>query len=54
VAVSVMIVPLAVPAFTLYTTVKVPLEPAATLGFEQFTGGAARQVQPGGATMTGT
>jgi hypothetical protein len=53
VTVSLMIVPLAVPAFTLYTTVKVPLEPAGTLGLVHW-GGNAAHVQPAGAMMVGT
>jgi len=50
-AVSVMIVPLGVTALTVYSTVKVPVEPAATLGLEQGVAGNPAQVQPaGGAT----
>lgn len=48
VAVSLMIVPLAVPAVTLYTTENVPFAPAATLVLVQLTGGDV-QVQPVGA-----
>jgi hypothetical protein len=48
VTVSLITVPLAVPAATVYTTVNVPVEPAATLGFAQLTGGDV-QVQPAGA-----
>jgi hypothetical protein len=43
-------VPLAVPAFTLYTTVKVPLEFAATLGLVQ-TVGKRTQLQPAGGVI---
>jgi hypothetical protein len=51
VTVSVMTVPLGVSALTVYTTVKVPVEPAATPGFEQGVAGNPVQVQPaGGAT----
>ena len=46
VAVSLMTVPLAVLAFTVYTTVKVPDEPGATLEFVQLTGGSGLHVQP--------
>src|SRR5271169_1499880 len=45
VTVSVMIVPAAAPAATVYTAVIVPVEPGGTLGFEQLTGPVARQVQ---------
>ena len=45
VAVSLMTVPLAVLAFTVYTTVKVPDEPGATLEFVQLTGGEVH-IQP--------
>jgi hypothetical protein len=48
VAVSVMMVPLAVPTVTLYVTVKIPVEPAATLGLVQLT---PTQVHPAGATI---
>ena len=51
VTVSVMTVPLAVPTFTLKTTVNVPVVLAATLGLEQGIAGNPAQVQPaGGAT----
>ena len=42
VTVSEMIVPAAVPAATLYTTVIVPVEPGGTLGFVQETGALIR------------
>ena len=45
-----MMVPLAVPAFTLYTTVNVPLEFAATLGLVQIVGNSA-QLQPAGGVI---
>ncbi len=48
VAVSPMVVPLAVPAVTLYCTEKVPVAPAATLESVQLTGGEV-QLQPLGA-----
>jgi hypothetical protein len=48
VTVSVMTVPLAVPALTVYNTVKVPVEPTATPGFEQGIAGNPVQVQPAG------
>ena len=44
VTVSLIIVPAAVPAFTLYTAVMVPVEPGGTLGFVQFTGAEFGQV----------
>jgi hypothetical protein len=48
-----MTVPLGVPELTVYSTVKVPVEPAATLGFEQGVAGNPVQVQPaGGVTET--
>jgi len=50
VTVSVITVPLAVPAFTLYTRVKVPLAPAATLGL-MHCGGKPAQLQPAGGVM---
>src|ERR1022692_3399893 len=45
VAVSVMIVPAAVPAVTVYTTVMVAVEPGGTLGLVQATGATLGQVQ---------
>ena len=48
VTVSVMTVPLGVPAMTVYSTVKVPVEPGATLGFEQGVAGNPAQLQPAG------
>lgn len=45
VTVSEMIVPAAVPAATLYTTVTVPVEPGGTLGLVQETGALFGQVQ---------
>jgi hypothetical protein len=45
VAVSVITVPLAVPAFTVYLTENATDDPAATLGLVQLTGGEV-QVQP--------
>lgn len=45
-----MIVPLAVPAVTLYMTVNVPLEFAATLGLVQIVGKSA-QFQPAGGVI---
>src|SRR5580658_4365357 len=44
VSVSVIIVPAAVPAVTLYTAVIVPVEPGGTLGLVQFTGPMFGQV----------
>jgi hypothetical protein len=44
VTVSLMIVPAAVPTFTLYIAVIVPVEPGGTLGFEQLTGPMFGQV----------
>ena len=44
VALSAMIVPAAVPAFTLYVAVMVAVEPGGTLGFVQATGPALGQV----------
>ena len=53
VTVSVMTVPLGVTALTVYITVNVPVEPAATLGFEQGVAGNPIQLQPaGGVTVT--
>ena len=53
VTVSVITVPLAVPAFTLKTTEKVPDAPAPTLAFVQGLAGNPVQVQPaGGVTET--
>jgi len=52
VTVSVMTVPLGT-GLTVYNNVKVPVEPAATLGFEQGVAGNPVQVQPaGGVTLT--
>ncbi len=48
VTVSVMIVPLGVGALTVYKTLNVPVEPTATLGFEQGTAGNPVQVHPAG------
>jgi len=45
VTVSLIIVPAIVPAFTLYTAVIVPVEPACTLGFVHDTGAEFGQVQ---------
>jgi hypothetical protein len=50
-AVSVIVVPLAVPAITLYTTVNVPETPAPTLGFEQGVGGNPTQLHPAGGVI---
>jgi hypothetical protein len=50
VTVSLITVPLAVPAFTVYTTVNVPLEPAATLAFVQIVGNPA-QFHPAGGVI---
>src|SRR5580698_6043169 len=50
VAASLIVVPFAVPAVTLYTTVKVPDAPAATLGFVHC-GGKPAQLHPAGATI---
>jgi len=54
VAVSVMIVPEAVPAFTLTTTVKVLDEPGATLGLVQLIDPAVVQVHPAGTGLSDT
>jgi hypothetical protein len=54
VAVSVMIVPEAVPAITLNTTGKVLDEPGATLGFVQLIDPAVVQVQPAGTGLSDT
>ena len=47
---SVMTVPMVAVPLTLYTTLKVPDEPAATLGFVQLTGGEVH-VQPAGVAV---
>ena len=52
VTVSVMTVPLAVPAFTLYTTENVALDPAPTLGLVQVGGKPAQFHAPGGVMDT--
>ena len=54
VAVSVMIVPGPVPAFTLNTTGKVLLEPGATLGLLQLIDPAVVQVHPAGTGLSDT
>jgi hypothetical protein len=46
-----MIVPLAVPATTLKMTLKVPVAPAATLGFVQGLAGKLVQVHPAGGVI---
>jgi len=51
VALSLISVPLAVPAFTLYTTEKVPLDPPATFAFEQGTAGNPTQLHPAGGVI---
>jgi len=52
VSVSVMIVPGAVPAFTLYMAVIVPVEPGGTLGLLQLTGAEFGQVHVPPPTVT--
>jgi hypothetical protein len=51
VTVSVMTVPLAVPALTVYKIVNVPEEPAAMLPFEQGLAGNPAQVHPAGGVI---
>ena len=51
VTVSEMTVPAAVPAFTRYTTVNVPDDPAPTLGFVHGLAGKPVQVHPAGGVI---